>query len=58
MATDYSISILIDSTVPDNDKAEIVKRVYEALKFRTIAPTNAAAYVAGTRGDQHTLTVT
>lgn len=58
MATDYSISILIDSTVSDNDKAEIVKRIYEALKFKTIAPTNAASHTAGSRSDQHTLTIT
>lgn len=58
MATDYSISILIDSTVPDNDKAEIVKRIFEAMKFRTIAVTNAASHTAGSRADQQTLTVT
>ena len=58
MATDYSISILIDSTVSDNDKAEIVKRVIEALKFKTVALTNAASFTAGSRADQNTLTIT
>lgn len=58
MATDYSISILIDSTVSNNDKAEIVKRIMEALKFKTIALTNAASHTAGSRADQQTLTIT
>ena len=58
MATDYSISILIDAGVSDNDKAKIVKRVIRALEFRTIVPTNAASYTAGSRADQHTFTIT
>ena len=58
MATDYSISILIDSTVSDADKIEIVKRILAATQHKTVVLTNAAAYSAGTRADQQTLTVT
>ena len=58
MATDYSLSILIDSTVSDKDKLEIVKRIYAAVQHKTVVPTHAASHTAGSRADQHTLTIT
>ncbi len=58
MATDYSISILIDAGVSDKDKIEIVKRILAATQHKTVVLTNAASHTAGSRADQQTLTIT
>ncbi len=58
MATDYGIRIMIDSTVSDQDKADIVRRVLQVLETKTIALTHNAAYSEGSATDQVEVTVT
>lgn len=58
MATDYGIRILIDATVSDDKKAEIVRRVIQVLEAHTLALAHNAAYVEGSATDQVEITVT
>lgn len=58
MAVDYGIRVLIDSTVSDDVKAEIVRKVIQVLEEHTLALTHNASYAAGSATDQVEITVT
>lgn len=47
MATDFGLEILVDSSVSDDDKSNILRRVLQALAQDTLAVAYATTYSAG-----------
>ncbi len=58
MAVNTGYEILLDTTTTADKRAEIVRRVLQALEHKTLSMTNTAAYSAGsTSTNQATITV-